>query len=253
MSEVFFRELGMPAPARQPRRRLGVARGADRARSWRPSSRCSGRARRPACWSPATSTRRSPCALVAVKLGVPVAHLEAGLRSFDRTMPEEINRILTDAISDLLLTPSADADDNLAREGADGAVVRVGNAMIDSVLAHLARARGGGTLAGLGLHRARLRRAHVAPRRPTSTTPRRSPGCSTPPARWPTRLPLVFPVHPRTRARIDALGDGAARRHPPSSSRSATSTSSPSRPGPAWCSPTAAACRRRPPRSACRA
>src|SRR5919108_151825 len=68
------------------------------------------------------------CALVAAKLGVKVAHVEAGLRSFDRSMPEEINRIVTDALADLLLTPSADADENLKREGiADSKISLVGN------------------------------------------------------------------------------------------------------------------------------
>src|SRR5258708_19602392 len=73
------------------------------------------------------------CTLAAKKLELPVAHLEAGLRSRDRTMPEEINRIVTDAIADLLWTPSEDADDNLRSEGvAADRIVRVGNIMIDS-------------------------------------------------------------------------------------------------------------------------
>src|SRR5258708_3415126 len=73
------------------------------------------------------------CALVAKKLCVPLAHLEAGLRSRDRTMPEEINRLVTDAISDLLWTPSEDADENLRNEGiSPERIVRVGNIMIDS-------------------------------------------------------------------------------------------------------------------------
>jgi UDP-N-acetylglucosamine 2-epimerase (non-hydrolysing) len=74
------------------------------------------------------------CALVAAKLGVKVAHVEAGLRSFDRTMPEEINRVLTDQISDLLFTPSRDADENLLREGIAPEKIRfVGNVMIDTL------------------------------------------------------------------------------------------------------------------------
>jgi UDP-N-acetylglucosamine 2-epimerase (non-hydrolysing) len=74
------------------------------------------------------------CSLVCAKLGVKVTHVEAGLRSGDRSMPEEINRIVTDAIADLLLTPSADADDNLRREGVSEERIRfVGNAMIDSL------------------------------------------------------------------------------------------------------------------------
>ena len=75
------------------------------------------------------------CALAAVKLGIKVAHLEAGLRSFDRTMPEEINRIVTDSIADYLWTPSPDADENLIREGIDPEkIMMVGNIMIDSLV-----------------------------------------------------------------------------------------------------------------------
>jgi UDP-N-acetylglucosamine 2-epimerase (non-hydrolysing) len=77
------------------------------------------------------------CSLTAVKLGIPVAHVEAGLRSFDRAMPEEINRIVTDAIADLLFVTEASATANLLREGVDPARVHfVGNVMIDSLLSH---------------------------------------------------------------------------------------------------------------------
>src|SRR5271157_1805073 len=80
-------------------------------------------------------------ALVCAKLGVRVGHVEAGLRSFDRTMPEEINRLVTDQLSDLLFTPSADADENLRREGIDPAKVHlVGNVMIDTLVRLLPRA-----------------------------------------------------------------------------------------------------------------
>src|SRR5436853_3544485 len=82
------------------------------------------------------------CALVCVKLGVKVAHVEAGLRSRDRTMPEEINRLLTDQIADLLLTPSLDANENLRAEGIPEERIRfVGNIMIDSLLVNLDRAK----------------------------------------------------------------------------------------------------------------
>src|SRR5207249_981225 len=81
-------------------------------------------------------------ALTAVKLGIPVVHVEAGLRSFDRTMPEEINRVLTDAIADHLFTPSTDADDNLQREGVPAEKIHfVGNVMIDTLLKYQAAAR----------------------------------------------------------------------------------------------------------------
>ena len=74
------------------------------------------------------------CTIVGAKLGIKVAHLEAGLRSFDRTMPEEINRIVTDQLADLLWTPSPDGDENLRREGvAENRIDRVGNIMIDSL------------------------------------------------------------------------------------------------------------------------
>ena len=84
------------------------------------------------------------CALVGAKLGIPVVHLEAGLRSRDRTMPEEINRLATDVVSDVLWTPSPDADENLAAEGIDPAnITRVGNIMLDSFEMVAASDRGG--------------------------------------------------------------------------------------------------------------
>src|SRR5215475_9369377 len=92
------------------------------------------------------------CALVASKLCVRVAHVEAGMRSFDRTMPEEINRVLTDRLSDLLLTPSPDADENLLREGIDRErIVRVGNVMIDTLYRQLERAQSSSILDDLSL------------------------------------------------------------------------------------------------------
>src|SRR5215470_1015996 len=92
------------------------------------------------------------CALVCVKLGIKVAHVEAGLRSRDRTMPEEINRLLTDQIADLLLTPSEDADANLRAEGIPDERIRfVGNIMIDSLFQNLNRARQSRIKESLGL------------------------------------------------------------------------------------------------------
>src|ERR1044071_2111461 len=92
------------------------------------------------------------CALVCVKLGIKIAHVEAGLRSFDRTMPEEINRLLTDQLADLLLTPSLDADEQLLREGiAPERIQFVGNVMIDSLVAALPLAESRPTLGELGL------------------------------------------------------------------------------------------------------
>ena len=86
------------------------------------------------------------CTLVASKIGIKVAHVEAGLRSLDRTMPEEINRIVTDTLADLLLTPSRDADANLFREGiAQEKIKFVGNIMIDTLKANLDKAKGKNT------------------------------------------------------------------------------------------------------------
>src|SRR4030066_2428920 len=82
------------------------------------------------------------CSLVASKLNIPVAHVEAGLRSFDRKMPEEINRLLTDAISDYLFTPSPEGDENLAKEGIPPEkIFLVGDIMVDSLLFHLDQAK----------------------------------------------------------------------------------------------------------------
>src|SRR5258708_27116403 len=92
------------------------------------------------------------CALVSVQLGIKVAHVEAGLRSRDRTMPEEINRLLTDQIAELLLTPSADADQNLRAEGIPPERIKlVGNVMIDSLLSQLDRAKQSTARAALAL------------------------------------------------------------------------------------------------------
>jgi len=148
--------------------------------------------------------------LVAAKLLIPVAHVEAGLRSNDRTMPEEINRIVTDRLSDLLLTPSSDGNDNLLAEGVPAEKIHlVGNIMIDSLLRHLPMASldrvsdridvSDGAYAVLTLHRpsnvdepAVLQRILSAVRTIAS------------------RLPVVFPVHPRTRQRMRDFGvDGS--------------------------------------------
>jgi len=155
------------------------------------------------------------CSLVAVKKGVPVIHVEAGLRSFDRNMPEEINRILTDQIADLLFTTEPDGERNLLREGVDPAKIHfVGNVMIDTLFHSRGRASTPAEVLAdlptapvflesptgyglLTLHRpsnvdepATLRRL-IRVLRDVSES-----------------VPLIFPVHPRTRARIDALDVG---------------------------------------------
>jgi UDP-N-acetylglucosamine 2-epimerase (non-hydrolysing) len=113
------------------------------------------------------------CALAAVKLHIPVAHVEAGLRSFDRKMPEEINRLLTDAISDYLFTPSSEGDENLAKEGIpQEKIFLVGDIMVDSLLFHLHQAKKTNILERLGLKPSLARRSlDEAGRSPTSACP----------------------------------------------------------------------------------
>jgi UDP-N-acetylglucosamine 2-epimerase (non-hydrolysing) len=142
------------------------------------------------------------CALVGAKLQIPVAHVEAGLRSFDRAMPEEINRVVTDALADLLFTPSRDADENLAREGvADGKVHFVGNVMIDTLLRHRDKAASLETFSRLGLKAGEY--ALVTLHRPSNVD---DPavfgeimGALRAISEW---LPVVFPIHPRSRKRL---------------------------------------------------
>jgi UDP-N-acetylglucosamine 2-epimerase (non-hydrolysing) len=147
------------------------------------------------------------CALVAVKLGIRVAHVEAGLRSFDRTMPEEINRVLTDQISDLLFTTEPSAADNLQREGIPAARIHfVGNVMIDTLLAHRDRARASGARSRLGLPD---RFGLVTLHRPANVDTAAAFGELLSALDAISRdLPLVFPVHPRTRGAV--LASGAA-------------------------------------------
>jgi UDP-N-acetylglucosamine 2-epimerase (non-hydrolysing) len=149
-------------------------------------------------------------ALVAVKKGVPVIHVEAGLRSGDRSMPEEINRVLTDQISDLLFTTEEDAAGNLQREGiAADKIHFVGNVMIDTLLFNLARATpASDTLAALP-QGAVLRQGFglVTLHRPSNVDdPVVLARLLTVLGEIGAEVPLLFPMHPRTRARIDAAG-----------------------------------------------
>ena len=146
------------------------------------------------------------CALDAVKLGIPVAHLEAGLRSFDRSMPEEINRVITDAVSDILLTPSQDADENLLNEGISAdKVFFVGNIMIDSLIVYQEKAKESKIRESLRiddedfclvtLHRP----ANVDNEGNLSTIMHSLQEIS-------KELKVIFPVHPRTRKNLRSNG-----------------------------------------------
>ena len=139
------------------------------------------------------------CTIVCAKMGIRVAHIEAGLRSFDRTMPEEINRVVTDALADLLLTPSEDADKNLIREGISREKIKlVGNIMIDSLVENLPKARSMNALKGLGLEPGKY--IYVTLHRPSNVDSRaKLSSIMHAMNEIATFLPVVFPVHPRTR------------------------------------------------------
>lgn len=146
------------------------------------------------------------CSLVCGKLGVKVAHVEAGLRSFDRTMPEEINRVLTDQLSDLLFTPSEDADHNLSAEGiAREKIHRVGNVMIDTLARLLpkAEARYHSLQENFSLQRYLLVTLH----RPSNVDdPRVFHEILAALEEVSSTIRILFPVHPRTRQRIETFG-----------------------------------------------
>jgi UDP-N-acetylglucosamine 2-epimerase (non-hydrolysing) len=204
MSDVFFRELEMP----QPDCNLEVGSG----------SHAHQTAAVMAAFEPVLLDQRPDlvlvygdvnstlaAALVCSKLGVRVGHVEAGLRSRDRSMPEEINRLLTDQLSDLLFTPSSDADENLKREGIDpGKVHCVGNVMIDTLVRWLPRAehlesRVPPPYALVTLHRPSNVDDLPWLRRLLDTLTELS-----------EQLTIVFPVHPRTRQRLAQIGSGFA-------------------------------------------
>lgn len=204
MSEAFFEDLGMAPPDVN----LGVGSGSHAAQtaavmvafeSWLSGSGAD------QVVTVGDVNSGLACALVAAKCGVPVAHVEAGLRSFDRTMPEEINRIVVDGLATWLFTPSRDADDNLVAEGAHPERIHfVGNIMVDSLLKNLERAMGSPVLQAIGvsgpyglvtLHRAGL--VDDVLRLRTVLEALSDIAAS---------VPLVFPVHPRTRAHLGTLG-----------------------------------------------
>lgn len=146
------------------------------------------------------------CALVCAKLGVKVAHVEAGLRSYDRRMPEEINRILTDQLSDLLLTSSPDANNNLIREGIESEKIKfVGNIMIDSLFENLKKAENSKICEALNLQNKDY--AVLTLHRPSNVDERETLTSLFDAFEIISeKLPIVFPVHPRTRARINEFG-----------------------------------------------
>ena len=201
MSDVFFRELGIP----QPQVHLGVGSGSHAQQTaaimatfepvlldWHPDVLV--------VVGDVNSTLA--CALVAAKLSIPVAHVEAGLRSFDRTMPEEINRVVTDHVADMLFVTEEAATANLEREGiAPDRILFVGNVMIDTLTAHRAAAERLDVPAQYGLVPGKY--VLLTLHRPSNVDDpvvfdRLLQGL----ARIGRDLPIIFPVHPRTRPAI---------------------------------------------------
>ncbi len=205
LSDVFLRDLELP----RPHVALGVGSGThaeQTAAIMVAFERACAEARPDLVLVVGDVNSTMACALVAAKLEIPVAHVEAGLRSFDRSMPEEINRVVTDALSTYLFTPSRDADENLRREGiAGGRVHFVGNVMIDSLRRFLPRISALGAHAVYGLHPRGY--ALLTLHRPTNVD--RRDACQEILAALEViarRVPVLFPLHPRTRKSLAAMG-----------------------------------------------
>ncbi len=207
MSQLFFKDLGIPEPDINLEVGSGTHAGqtAEIMRRFEPVVI----EQRPD-WVIVVGDVNSTiaCALVAVKLGVKVAHVEAGLRSFDRTMPEEINRLLTDSISDLLLVSEPSGVENLRREGvADEKVHFVGNVMIDTLMKNRARADASRILEEMKLSPKRY--AVVTLHRPSNVDDAGTLGSILTAFETIAReMAIVFPMHPRTRKNIAAMGLG---------------------------------------------
>jgi UDP-N-acetylglucosamine 2-epimerase (non-hydrolysing) len=200
MSDVFFRELVIPVPDVH----LGVGSGTHAEQTARimvefEKTCLSEKPDLVLVVGDVNSTMA--CTIVAAKLRISVAHVEAGLRSFDRAMPEEINRLVTDALADLLFTTSRDADENLKREGVDPAKIHfVGNVMIDTLLKHRQKA------AALKIEK---------PEQYALVTLHRPSNVDDPSVLGPIlealnqigkTIPVLFPIHPRTRKRVEDFG-----------------------------------------------
>ena len=204
LSESFFRDLGIVAPDIN----LGVGSDTHAAQTARIMERIEPvlLKERPdwvVVYGDVNSTMAA--AVVASKLGIQVAHVEAGLRSFDRTMPEEINRIVTDRLANLLLTPSRDADAQLRLEGEPESEIEfVGNVMIDSLFYALPAARATGFRASLGINGSAV---IVTLHRPSNVDdPHRINRLASVLSEIALDRDVVFPAHPRTRRRLEEAG-----------------------------------------------
>jgi len=204
MSDIFLEELGVPAPDHM----LGVGSASHAVQTARVMERIEPvleEERPDLVFVPGDVNSTLAATLVAVKLGIPVAHLESGLRSFDRRMPEEINRIVADEFSDHLFLHSEEAIENLRAEGiAEDRMHFVGNTMIDSLVAMEERFRNANTATSLDMHPGNyllvtLHRPALVDGPLLADVIGRLGDVS-------KDLPVLFPVHPRTRKMMDAMG-----------------------------------------------
>jgi len=204
MSDVFFEQLGIP----EPDVNLGVGSGtqAGQTAALLLALEAEFAAHRPGAvvvYGDVNSTLAA--ALVAVKMGIPIVHVEAGLRSFDRTMPEEINRIVVDSLASLLLVTSLDGVEHLRNEGVPSEKIAfVGNPMIDTLLSNASRFD---AAAVAGLHGFGDRYAVVTLHRPANVDDQAAARSIVEPLlRLASKIPLVIPLHPRGAEQLAALG-----------------------------------------------
>jgi UDP-N-acetylglucosamine 2-epimerase (non-hydrolysing) len=204
MSRVFFEELGVGEPDHM----LSVGSGSHAQQTARVMERLEPlllEVEPDVVLVPGDVNSTMAAALVAAKLHIPVGHIEAGLRSFDRTMPEEVNRVVADAVSDLLFIHSPEARGNLLAEGARrDAIHYVGNTMIDTLVAMLGRIRDQDVLSARGLERGAY--LLVTLHRPALVDGPLLADAMAQLAAVADELPVVFQCHPRTRAGLQALG-----------------------------------------------
>ena len=205
LSDVFFRDLDLP----EPDVHLGVGSGSQAVQTARVLE---GMERVLLDRTPdlvlvvGDVNSTVAAALAAVKLGIPVAHVEAGLRSFDREMPEEVNRMVTDSLSSFLFVSEPSGVENLRREGADQAEIHlVGNVMVDALLINLEKISSSGVLERWGLEPGTY--GVLTLHRPDNVDDREvAAGVVAGLLEVQRELPLIFPVHPRTRERFERMG-----------------------------------------------
>jgi UDP-N-acetylglucosamine 2-epimerase (non-hydrolysing) len=203
LSAIFFAELGLPAPDRE----LGIALGTNTSQTARmlavlETTMAELQPDVLLVYGDTNSTLAG--ALAGAQAGIPVAHVEAGMRSFDRTMPEELNRIVTDQLSDHLFIHSPEANDNLHAEGIPAERIHmVGNTMIDTLVALEDRFRSTGTATRLGVEPGDF--VLVTLHRPALVDGPLLAETIEHLATLAREIPVVFPIHPRTRAMMDAV------------------------------------------------